>query len=165
MKPLRAIALFLVAFGIALQASSAGRDIYPPPEQAKADLAAALKEAAKTHKRIILDFGGNWCADCKVLDIYMHNAQNRPILDANFIVVHINVGRFDANLDLSKKYDTPLNKGVPALAVLTSSGKVLYSQKLGQFESMRRMEPSAVTEFLIQWKPVKPGCSAVMVTC
>ncbi len=30
---------------------------------------------------------------------------------------------------------------------------------------MRRMEPSAVTQFLVQWKPTKPGCSAVMVTC
>ncbi len=162
---LRTLILLFTVLGVATFARPAGRDLYPPPEQAKADLAAALKEAASTHKRIILDFGGNWCGDCIVLDMYMHNAQNRPILDSNFIVVHINVGRFDANLDLSKKYDTPLDKGVPALAVLTESGKLLYSQKLGQFESMRRLEPSAVTKFLLQWKPVKPGCSTVMVTC
>ncbi|HWA96260.1 MAG TPA: thioredoxin family protein [Terracidiphilus sp.] len=162
---LRALILLFAFLSVGAAARPSERDIYPPPEQAKADLTAALKEAARTHKRIILDFGGNWCGDCIVLDMYMHNAQNLPILDANFIVVHINVGRFDANLDLSKKYDTPLDKGVPALAVLTESGKLLYSQKLGQFESMRRLEPSAVTKFLLQWKPVKPGCSAVMVTC
>jgi thioredoxin 1 len=54
---------------------------------------------------------------------------------------------------------------VPALAVLTEKGKLLYSQQNGQFERMRAIEPSAVTQFLVQWKPVKPGCSAVMVTC
>ena len=41
-------------------ARSAGRDIYPDPTQAKADLSAALKTAAQSHKRIILDFGGHF---------------------------------------------------------------------------------------------------------
>ena len=39
------------------------RAIYPDPAQAPADLAAALKTAAASHKRIVLDFGGNWCGD------------------------------------------------------------------------------------------------------
>jgi hypothetical protein len=42
---------------------------------------------------------------------------------------------------------------------------VLYSQKKGEFEAMRRLQSSNVTDFLVQWKPVKPGCSTVMVTC
>ena len=60
------------------RARSAGRDIYPDPAQAKADLAAALKTAAATHKRILLDFGGNWCGDCQVLDIYFHDPATCP---------------------------------------------------------------------------------------
>jgi thioredoxin 1 len=150
---------------IAGQAESAGRDIYPDAAQAKADLAAALQTAASTHKRILLDFGGNWCGDCIVLDMYMHNEQNRPILDANYVLVHINIGHMDENVDIAKRYNVPLEKGVPAMAVLTEKGKLLYSQENGQFEKMRRMEPSDVTQFLVQWKPVKPGCSAVMVSC
>jgi hypothetical protein len=71
----------------------------------------------------------------------------------------------DENVDIAQRYKVPLEKGVPALAVLSENGKLLYSQQTGQFEAMRRMEPSAVTQFLVQWKPVKPGCSAVMVTC
>ena len=160
--------LLVLAAGLALATGTArpvSREIYPDPAQAKADLAAALKTAAATHKRILLDFGGNWCADCMVLDIYMHNPQNRPILDASFALVHINVGRYDANLDLAKRYEIPLEKGVPAIAVLTEKGKLLYSQKNGQFEKMGRMDPEAVTRFLLQWRPIKPGCSAVMVTC
>ena len=155
-----------VALLLAVGTAMAGtRDIYPDPAQAKTDLANALKQAAATHKRVLIDFGGNWCGDCQVLDIYFHNPENRPILDSNYVLVHINVGRYDANLDLAEKYGIPLQKGVPALVVLNDKGKVLYSQKSGEFEAMRRMQPSTVTSFLVQWKPTRPGCSVTMVTC
>ena len=131
----------------------ADRDIYAPPEQAKADLAAALKTARDTHKRVILDFGGNWCPDCRALDIYFHDAANKPILDANFVLVHVNIGQRDANLDIAKRYHVPLAKGVPALAVLDTRGRRLYSQQGGEFEAMRHMASSSVTQFLNDWKP------------
>lgn len=146
-------------------AHSAGREIYPNPSQAKADLAAALKTAAATHKRVLIDFGGNWCGDCQVLNIYFHDPANLSILESNFVLVDVNIGHMDENLDIAKKYEVPIEKGVPALAVLSEKGKLLYSQKAGEFEAMHRMESSAVTQFLVEWKPVKPGCSAVMVTC
>ena len=155
-------ALLIVSAG---NARSAGREIYPDPSQAKADLAAALKTAAASHKRILLDFGGNWCPDCQVLDTYFHDPANRSILEANFVLVHINIGMMDANQEIAEKYEVPLHKGVPALAVLSETGKLLYSQKSGEFEAMRRMESSAVTQFLVQWKPAREGCSAVMINC
>jgi thiol-disulfide isomerase/thioredoxin len=152
-------------FAVAVVGRTAPRDIYPEPAQAKVDLAAALKTAAQTHRRILLDFGGNWCGDCQVLDIYFHNAENLPLLDKNYVLVHVNVGEYDANLDLAAKYEIPLKRGVPAIAVLSEAGKLLYSQKSGEFESMRRMDPTAVTRFLVQWKPSKQGCSVMMVNC
>ena len=161
-KLLSLIAGVLLLVGTAFTAS---RAIYPDPAQAKGDLAAALKKAAAQHKRVLVDFGGNWCGDCQVLDIYFHNPENRPILEANYVLVHVNVGRYDANLDLAQKYGIPLQKGVPALVVLSDTGKVLYSQKSGEFEAMRRMQASTVTNFLVQWKPTRPGCSVTMVTC
>jgi thiol:disulfide interchange protein len=146
-------------------ARPATRDIYPDPAQAPADLAAALKTAAATHKRVLIDFGGNWCGDCHVLDIYFHDPSNRPLLESNFVLVHINIGQMDENLAIAKKYQVPIKKGVPALAVLSENGNLLYSQKSGQFETMSKMESSAVTQFLVRWKPVHPGCSVMVVTC
>jgi thiol:disulfide interchange protein len=146
-------------------ASSASHEIYPDPAQAKSDLAIALKTAAGAHKRILLDFGGNWCGDCIVLDSYFHDPANRAILEANFVLVHVNIGKMDANQEIAEKYGVPLSKGVPALAVLDEHGKLLYSQKSGEFEAMRRMESSEVTKFLVQWKPAREGCSAVTLNC
>ena len=156
-----ALPLMLAAIFIAVTPPSQaqGHDIYPAPEQAQADLAAGLKTAAVTHKNVILDFGGNWCGDCKVLDIYFHDPANKPLLEANYVVVHINIGLtgIDRNQSIAERYQIPLAKGVPALAVLDQHGKLLYSQRTGEFESMRRMESSAVTSFLLQWKPSRPG--------
>lgn len=160
--------LLSLAAAVALTAGpafSSSRDIYPDPSQAKPDLAAALKTAAASHRRVIVDFGGNWCGDCQVLDMYFHNPENRPILESNYVLVHVNVGHYDANLDLAKRYGIPLEKGVPALVVLSDTGKVLLSQKSGEFEKMRTMESNSVTSFLVQWKPTKPGCSVMVVTC
>jgi len=164
-KTFKLIALAALLTVAASTASAATRDIYPDPSQARADLAAALKTAAAAHKRILLDFGGNWCGDCQVLDIYFHDPANRPILEANFVLVHINIGQMDANVALAEKYGIPLEKGVPALAVLSERGTLLYSQKGGEFEAMRRMDSTAVTSFLVQWKGARHGCFVTVVNC
>jgi hypothetical protein len=88
-----------------------------------------------------------------VLDLYFHDGANRPILEASYVLVHVNIGMRDRNLDIAARYDIPLSKGVPALAILDSHGKLLYSQKSGEFEAMRRMQSGAVTEFLTRWRP------------
>jgi hypothetical protein len=64
--------------------------LYPPAAQARADLAAALRQAPLAHKRVLLDFGWSSCGDCQAMDRYMHDPVNRAPLDSNFIVVFIN---------------------------------------------------------------------------
>jgi Thioredoxin-like len=128
-------------------------NLYPAPEVARSEIAAALRRAASDHKRVILVFGGNWCYDCHVLDAAFHSKDIAPLVRANFHVVHVNVGEMDKNLDLAAKYEVPLNKGVPALAVLDSDGKVLYSQKQGEFENSVRIGPADVVAFLEKWAP------------
>jgi len=138
---------------LAVTAVHASRpDIYADPARAPADLAVGLKAAAAGHKRVILDFGGNWCGDCRVLDLYFHDPVNSALLEANFVLILVNIGENDRNLDLAARYGIPLKKGVPALAVLSERGELLYSQKSGEFEAMRHMSSSSVTDFLTHWK-------------
>jgi thioredoxin 1 len=154
MQQLRAV-FFSAVIGIFVAGSGpawAIPDIYPAPSRASADIAAALTAAASTHKRVILDFGGNWCTDCHVLDAYFHDSANRALLEANYVLVHVNIGRLDANLNIAQRYQIPLQKGVPAVAVLDERGNLLYSQKTGEFEAMRHMQSGAVTDFLVRWK-------------
>ena len=143
--------LVLATLGVNAQT----RTIYSDTADAHHDIAQALVTAQHEHKRVILDFGGNWCGDCQVLDIYFHQSPNLDLLQNNFVLVHVNIGRFDRNTDVAEKYHVPLKRGVPGLAILDARGKLLYSQENGEFEAMRKMDPASVTEFLNKWKPAK----------
>jgi thioredoxin 1 len=57
-----AAVLFLTA---GVFASAQNRIIYSATADAHADIAQAIRTATHEHKRIILDFGGNWCGDCR----------------------------------------------------------------------------------------------------
>src|SRR5690349_23761213 len=98
----------------------AAEPIYPDAARAQGDIDDALRQASKSGKRVIVDFGGNWCGDCKVLDINLRKPENAALLREHFVLVHVNVGEkgIDRNLDLGERYGIPLKKGVPALAVL-----------------------------------------------
>jgi thioredoxin 1 len=134
-----------------------GRAIYPDPAVAKTEIQNALQRAKAQHKRVILDFGGNWCGDCQVLDIYFHDPANKSLLEENFELVDVNIGRYDVNTDIADRYGIPLQKGVPALVILSPDGKVLLAQTHGEFESMRHLQSSDLTKFLNDWKPKRTG--------
>jgi len=129
-------------------------DLYPPPQEAPAEINAALARAKKDHKRVILVFGGNWCYDCHVLNATFHAKDIAPLVNANFHVVHVNIGDdYDKNLDLAEKYQVPLKRGVPALVVLDADGSLVYTQREGEFENSARLSPADVTQFLKKWAP------------
>jgi thiol:disulfide interchange protein len=130
------------------------KHLYPPVEDASKDVQAAIEKARQEHKRVLLDFGADWCGDCQVLDIYFHQSPNAELLARYFVEVKVNIGQEDANLDLAHKYGVPVH-AVPALAVLDGHGHVLVAQDK-QFSDMRYMQPSSVTEFLNRWKPESP---------
>ncbi len=134
-------------------ATFAAEPMYPPIDRARADIDGALREAATSKRRVIVDFGGNWCTDCKILDINMKKPENAALLAKNFVVVHVNVGDkgISDNFEIAERYGVPLKKGVPALVVLDGDGRVVYAQKNGEFESMRSMDPKSVNDFLVRW--------------
>jgi thioredoxin 1 len=145
----RAWLLILISAAIA----AAGQSVYDEKADAEAQIRAAVEAASKNKKNIVLDFGGNWCFDCHVLDEQMRRPELAPLIEANYIVVHIDVGRFDKNLRVAERYHVPLKKGVPALAVLDSKGKLLYAQEEGQFEDARHLSRESIREFFEKWRP------------
>lgn len=128
-------------------------NLYPDPAEAHTDIGLALSVAAREHRRVLLDFGGNWCYDCHVLDTTFHYPDVAKLLDPYYVLVHINIGEYDKNLDLAEKYQIPLKRGVPSLAVLDSKGALLVSQKNGDFENTTKIGLKDVEQFLQTWKP------------
>jgi thioredoxin 1 len=130
------------------------KNLYPDDADANAEIREAEQKAANAHKRLLLVFGANWCFDCHVLDLAFQRPEFAPVVAANYEVVHVDLGpNEEKNADLVRQYEIPLNRGIPALAVADSDGKLVVSQKNGEFEDARGLTPDVLLEFLNKWKP------------
>ena len=142
-----------IAIAAAVSTQAVSQSIFDEKADAHQQIAAAIGEASKTGKNIILDFGANWCGDFHALEAEMQKHELASLITRSYVVVNVDVGRFDKNLDLAHKYRIPLKKGIPALAVLDARGNLLYSQDEGQFQDARHMRFGAIKAFFQQWKP------------
>jgi thioredoxin 1 len=145
---LNKIPLWVAALSVATLANAAP---WPYNEQADAagDVQHAIAASQTDHKQVLLVFGANWCADCRVLDQAMHGS-SQHLIDGKFDVVKIDVGNFDKNLYLAKRYGNPIAKGIPAIVVLGTGNRVLFSTKDGELANAGQMTEQSIYEFLKQ---------------
>jgi protein disulfide-isomerase len=120
---------------------------YDEAADAKAEVKHTLAEAKKSGKPVLVIFGANWCPDCRALDKALHEGRNAELVNREFKVVKVDVGRFDKNLDVAETYGNPIKKGIPGAAVLSPKGKVLYITKLGELADARHMSETGIYDF------------------
>jgi protein disulfide-isomerase len=138
-------ALFLIVF---LAATATAADTpYNETADAKLEISQALTQAATNKTPIIVVFGANWCGDCQMLDIAMKSGASAPLLSRDFKIVKVNVGHFDKNLDVAKSYGVPLEKGIPAVVIVSAINEVLYATKEGELANARSMGDNGIYEF------------------
>ena len=110
--------------------------VYDEKADAKADIEKALALAKKDNQRVLIQWGANWCGWCTLLNDRM---KKDPKLSHEMLyeyrVVHVDVGQFDKNVDLSKQYKANLSVGIPYLTVLDADGNVLKNQATDPFET------------------------------
>jgi thiol:disulfide interchange protein len=128
-------------------------DHYDPARDPATDLKAALALAAKDRKEVLVDFGADWCPDCRVLDTLFQSTQTKPLLQRNYHVVAVDVGQFDHNLDFAAGYVNLKTSGIPALVILAPNGKVRVATNDGSFADARTMNSDQVNAFLTRWAP------------
>lgn len=151
----RTKAIICLSFLAVLAGGIMAADQPPYDEQADAHqrITAAIAEASKAGKNIILVFGANWCPDCRALDAQMHKGDLAAVIAKNYDVVKVDVGQFDKNQDIGQKYHVPLKHGIPALAVLDPRGNLLFAMDQGQFSDARHMSYENIKDFFVQWEP------------
>ncbi len=140
-----AVAVFTTISAPAAPAPASGP--YEEAADAKSQIQAALVEASQAKVPVLVVFGANWCGDCKVLDLAFKEGTAAPLIAKNFRVVKVNVGRFDRNVDIAESYGVPLKSGIPAVAVLSSQGKVVYATKAGELADARNMGEKSIYDF------------------
>jgi thioredoxin 1 len=145
--------VMLVALALLAQAVVATQWPYDEKANARADLGHALAQAQSDHKNVLLVFGANWCENCRDLDKAMRG-RSRPLIDGKFEVVKIDVGNFDKNLDLARRYGDPIKQGIPALVELSADDQVIYSTRGGELVDAHKMGDQGIYDFLARLAPV-----------
>jgi thiol:disulfide interchange protein len=131
--------------------------LYSATADARKEIHDALARATAEHKRVLLVFGANWCYDCHVLDHALHEGEAGKVVTEKFLLVHVDIGEGEKNPELVKDYKIPLDKGVPAVAILEADGKLLYHSGEGEFEAARRMLKKDLLIFLKRWSTKERG--------
>ncbi len=120
---------------------------YDEAADAHADVERARAQAAASGRTVLIVFGANWCGDCRVLDLTMKQARLGSLIEAKFVVVKVDVGRFDRNLEIARRYGVPLKKGIPTVAVLAADGSASFVTAAGELASARSMGEDALVRF------------------
>jgi thioredoxin-related protein len=163
------VAMILLAVVSGCQQSTdeqqARSPIYDESADARQDIEAAIAEASRNGKHILLMFGGNWCGWCHALHgLFQSHQEISRLLEQRYVLVMVDVGNRDKNLDLDERYGNPYRHGFPVLVVLDAEGRQLAVRETGGLERQdggRGHDPDKVLSFLERWAPSPTTSAAV----
>jgi thiol:disulfide interchange protein len=124
---------------------------YDPTADAKADVAAAEAKARAEHKLLLIDLGGNWCPDCRILAGVMRLPEVAAFVSAHYVVLTVDVGRMDRNLDIPARWGVKKVEGVPSVLVIDPHGKLKDAGHVAALADARSMTPQALADWLARW--------------
>ncbi len=123
---------------------------YDVSANAKMDIQQALTAAKTNQTPLLIVFGANWCADCRGLDVALTSGESAKKISNAFKLVKVNIGNFDTNLDIAKRYGNPIGGGIPGAAILAPDGTILYVTKPGELTTARKKQADGLYNFLKQ---------------
>jgi thiol-disulfide isomerase/thioredoxin len=124
---------------------------YEASADAKADVAAAFAKARASHKLLLIDLGGNWCADCRILAAIMRLPEVAAFVNAHYEVVVVDVGHEDRNLDIPARYGVKRLEGVPSLLVVDAHDRLKDAGHVAALADARHMTPQGLADWLARW--------------
>jgi thiol:disulfide interchange protein len=120
-----------------------------PAEQ----LQKAYAQAKAENKRVLVQFGGNWCGFCQALDELIEADTTLKALKSRYVAIHIDAANAD---DLNQRWGRPFDHGFPVLLVLDAGGNLLHTQPMTVFIRGGSFDPGGVAGFLRQWAGAGP---------
>jgi thiol:disulfide interchange protein len=152
----------------AATASTSNEPIYDEASDARAQIAQALVNAKKNNRRVLIQWGANWCSWCHMLhDTFATDKDIKKKLSYEYDLVLIDVGRLDKNMGLANDKGADLKKhGIPFLTVLDADGKVIANQDTSELEvkgeGAKGHDRAKVLAFLTEHQAPYPSAESVL---
>jgi len=154
MKKQSLVAIFLLAAVVAVAQDLSKFNLYDPKEDAVAAIAKAVQKAKAEKKHVFVQVGGNWCIWCaRFNELVTKDAGIDSVIQANYVVYHLNYSKENKNEKLLAKYGFPQRFGFPVFLVLDGQGKLLHTQNSSYLEEGKGYNRETVIGFFNDWKP------------
>ncbi len=125
---------------------------YDPKRNASDDLKAAVTEAQRTGKRILLQVGGDWCVWCHRMDaFYQDHPELLALRKRNYILIKINFSLDNRNEEFLSHY--PKIEAAPHILILDQNGNLVRSEDTGELELGKSYDLNKFLAFLKQFSP------------
>jgi thiol-disulfide isomerase/thioredoxin len=124
---------------------------YDESADADAQVKAGLAKARATHRLLLIDLGGNWCPDCRLLAALMRQPELAAFVEAHYVVVAVDVGRMNRNLQIPGHWGVARVTGVPSLLIVDAKGRLLDEGHTAALADARHMTPQALADWLAHW--------------
>ncbi|WDF77492.1 thioredoxin family protein [Mucilaginibacter sp. KACC 22773] len=152
MKKMFLIAL-VFAFGLGAKAQDKPH-IYNPNADAGAEITAAVKQAAKQHKNVLLQIGGNWCSWCiKFNNQVTADSALNTYMNQSYVVLHVNYSQENTNDAVMTNLGYPQRFGFPVFIVLDDKGNRLHTQNSEYLEEGKGYSKDKILGFFKAWSP------------
>ena len=120
---------------------------YDETADARAEVQAAFDRAHLNGHKVLLDFGGNWCPDCRMLAGVLDSPQVKQWTADHFEIVSIDVGRFNKNMDIAARWNVSV-KAAPTVLVIAPNGSLLNRDDPYGLADARSLSSQAVVDLL-----------------
>ena len=142
--------------------------IYDEAANAAEQIAAAVAKAKKENRRVLVQWGANWCGWCHLLHgTLKKDSEIRRKMMYEYDLVLVDVGDGKKNAELAEKYGAKFaDEGLPYLTVLDANGEVVVNQETATLEKkeegVNEHDPKAVLEFLVKHEATAPAAKFVL---
>ena len=120
---------------------------------AMAEVDAAFARAKARNTRVLVDFGGNWCGWCRILDAVFALPEVKPFVDRHFEVVHVfassNGRSTNRNPAILMRFGLQDIEAYPWIVVADADGNVLHSSY--EITDDDHQTPQAMVDWLAKW--------------
>ena len=143
------LAFLFLTFLVSGAGLSAQNKYYDEGLDGMDQIRAASIMAKKSGKYVLCQVGGNWCPWCiRFADFATTDSVIAPLLEKNFVYVHINYSKANKNTEAMKYLGNPARFGFPVFVVLDEEGNPIHIQESASLEEGKAYNRKKVENFL-----------------
>ena len=106
-----------------------------------------INQSINNDKQPVVIFGGNWCPDCRILAGTLAMPTIKKFLQRYYRIIHIDIGRYDRNMELMNHLNIEPKKGVPRVVILDFNKNIVNTSTSSEWTTARDRKEQEIYDY------------------